>query len=149
MVFLCDTASAFDAPLEIVWEFVGSRERHSTAHGHRHVSRERLPGNAGEYSWEQEFMGSPTRFTMRWTSFHPLGLAYEVLEGPFAGSKFFLIYEPDGPRTRVSIFGEFVSPALRPSDVKSAVERFFAREYEEDRAAIEEWVRLGGAPSSP
>ncbi len=144
MVFVRDTNSVFEASLSTVWEFVGSGAAHSNAHEHRNVSRTIHSEVSGTYAWEQPFDGKSTRFSMRWTSFRPVGLAYEVLEGPFQGSKFFLIYEPRGPQTGVSVVGEFVSPSLGPAEIGPAVERFFALEFDQDSAALR-----GRAPRGP
>lgn len=149
MVFWTDEGSEFDAPLAGVWAFVGSGDHHSAAHGHRAWDRRRLPGNAGEYSWEQPFDGRPTRFTMRWTAFPPVGIAYEVLAGPFEGSVFFLYYVPNGDRTGVTVAGEFVSPTLPESELPAALARFFDREFEQDLAAIRADRAATGAPPSP
>lgn len=136
MVFVRDEGSVYDAPLGMVWEFLGAGQEHSDAHHHREVHRERLSGNAGRYSWVQDFRGEAAGFTMRWTSYAPLGLAYEVLEGPFAGSKFFLYYIPQGQRTGVAIVGEFMSPTIPRVHVTRAVDEFFSTEFEQDSAAI-------------
>ncbi len=146
MVFVRDTNGVFEAPLSAVWEFVGSGDGHSNAHEHRNASRTIHSEVSGTYAWEQPFDGTPMRFSMRWTSFRPVGLAYEVLEGPFQGSKFFLYYEPRGPRTGVSVVGEFVSPSLGPAEIEPAVERFFALEFEQDSAALRERARSDAPP---
>jgi hypothetical protein len=137
MVFLRDEGSVLAAPLDAVWRFVSSGNHHSDAHGHRNVSRRVHSGDSGTYSWDQDFDGKPERFTMRWTAFHPVGIAYDVLEGPFTGSRFFLVYQPQGARTAVSIVGEFTSPTLPAHEVEAAALRFFAVEFEQDRAAME------------
>lgn len=147
MVFLRDEGSVFDAPLDMVWRFVSSRELHAAAHRHRRVRRRRLPGNSGRYSWEQPFDGRSVRFTMRWTAFPPVGIAYDVLEGPFAGSRFFLYYRPKGSRTGVSVAGEFVSPTLAAEQVPAAVDRFFAKEFEQDQAGLRA-ARQAGPPGT-
>lgn len=136
VVFVRDEGSVFEAPIDAVWEFVGSKDHHSEAHRHRKVRRRRLPGNSGRYSWEQDFLGRPERFTMAWVSYHPVGVAYRVLAGPFAGSRFFLYYQAQGPRTAVTVVGDFVSPTLPAAEVPAAVDRFFTLEFEQDRAAI-------------
>jgi hypothetical protein len=141
MVFLQDEGSVFGAPVEEVWRFVGSGDHHSHAHRHRKVRRRLLPGNSGSYSWEQDFLGRPERFTMRWSSFYPVGIAYAVLAGPLSGSKFFLYYVPRGPRTGVTVVGEFVSPTIPSEEVAAAVDRFFSTEFEQDRSAIEQDAR--------
>jgi len=136
MVFVRDEGSVYNAPIEEVWRFLSAGERHSDAHQHRNFSRKQLPGNSGEYSWEQEFEGKSERFSMRWTSFPLFGIAYEVLEGPFVGSKFFAYYRPRGNKTRVTIVGDFVSPSIGAPQLESVVLRFFAKEFEQDSAAI-------------
>ena len=136
MVFVRDEGSVFEAPIDVVWEFVGSGDAHSIAHRHSAWRREVGPENSGTYSWEQAFDGQPTRFTMHWVSFHPVGVAYEVREGPFAGSRFFLYYIPRGNRTEVGVVGEFVSPTLPEAEIEAAVRRFFDFEFEQDHAAI-------------
>jgi hypothetical protein len=137
VVFVRDRGGSFAAPIDAVWEFVGSGDHHSQAHGHTGARRVPHSDRSGTYSWEQPFDGSTARFTMRWTSFWPVGIGYDVLEGPFAGSRFFLLYEPQGERTGVEIVGEFVSPTLPVEAIPAAVERFFAREFEQDSRAIE------------
>ncbi len=136
MVFLRDEGSLFDAPLEAVWEFVGSGDTHSSAHRHVDSHRERHSELSGTYSWAQEFDGRRTPFRMRWTSFWPLGIAYEVLVGPFTGSKFFIYYEGRGEKTAVGLVGEFVSPEIPDAALPAAVDRFFTREYEQDNTAL-------------
>ena len=144
MVFVRDEGSHFDAPLDTVWRFLSEPSAHSEAHRHRATRRRSLAENSGEYSWVQDFDGAPTRFTMRWTAFPPVGVAYRVLEGPFTGSTFFLFYVPHGPRTEVVVAGEFVSPTLEERNVRSAVDRFFSVEFEQDGAAIAALGRASG-----
>lgn len=141
MVRRTDDGGVFDAPLEVIWEFLGSGDPHSVAHRHRATRRDRGPGGHGTYSWEQEFLGRPTRFTMRWHALAPLGIAYEVLEGPFQGSQFFLYYTPQGERTAVTIVGDWVSPSLPEAEVPAAVDRFLAVEFEQDGAAVRALAR--------
>ena len=136
MVFVRDEGSVYNASLEEVWRFLSSPDAHTAAHQHRNVRRTALPGNAGEYSWEQEFEGKSERFTMRWTAFPRFGIAYEVLEGPFVGSKFFAYYRPRGPKTRVTIVGDFASPSIPAPRLESSVLGFFAREFEQDSVAM-------------
>ena len=140
-MFLRDDDGTFDAPVEAVWRFLGDGPRHSEAHRHTEVVRELQSDHEGTYSWVQPFDGHPTRFTMHWRSFAPLGIVYEVRVGPFEGSRFFLYYAPVGERTRVAIVGEFESPSLAGAELEDAVRRFFALEFEQDRAAIESGTR--------
>jgi len=136
MVFVRDEGSVYNAPLEQVWRFLSTPDSHTEAHQHRNVGRKQLPGNSGEYGWEQDFEGRSERFTMRWVAFPLFGIAYEVLEGPFVGSKFFAYYRPRGSKTRVTIVGDFVSPTIPAQRVEMSVLGFFAKEFEQDSAAI-------------
>lgn len=136
MVFLEDRGSRYDASLDEVWEFLSSPEEHTIAHRHRNVQRDLTSEREGTYSWEQPFDGAPARFSMHWRSFHPVGIVYDVLDGPFTGSRFFLYYLPHDGSTEVVVAGDFVSPTLPPADVPRAVERFFRLEFEQDSAAI-------------
>jgi hypothetical protein len=135
VVHVADGGSVFDASVAEVWAYLGSRFDHQKAHGHTAVVR-RLGKGTGLYSWIQPFEGRPTRFTMRWRSYHPLGIAYRVERGPFAGSAFFLYYTPTGRRTAVTVVGEFVSPTLPSARVAAAVRRFFAKEFVQDRVGL-------------
>ncbi len=141
MVFVRDEGSVFDAPLAVVWDFFLSGREHSDAHRHRDVERQRIADHSGRYAWTQDFLGRPERFVMRWTSFAPLGLGYEVLEGPLAGSRFFLIYEPMGAKTGVAVVGEFTSTTISVDHLAAAVDLFFSTEFEQDGAAIQK--RMG------
>jgi hypothetical protein len=136
MVFVRDEGSVFNAPIEEVWRFLSEGPGHSEAHRHRKTERKSLSGNSGEYTWEQDFEGKPEMFTMRWSSFPSFGIAYEVLQGPFVGSKFFAYYRPRGAKTRITVVGDFVSPTIPSTRLEAAVLGFFALEFEQDSAAI-------------
>jgi hypothetical protein len=139
MILIRDEGDLFDGTLDEVWGFVGSGDHHSTSHRHRGVRRESHHESSGSYSWEQEFEGSPSRFTMRWTMFPPLGIVYEVLEGPFTGSTFFLYYTPRGDRTEVGLVGAFASPGIPESRLEDSVRRFFAIEFDQDQIGLAKW----------
>ncbi|MCI4361002.1 MAG: hypothetical protein L3J91_04805 [Thermoplasmata archaeon] len=145
MVYLRDEGGVFEGTLDEVWGFVSNPEHHSGAHHHKDVHRSREPGNTGTYSWEQPFAGAPTRFTMHWTAFPPLGIAYEVLEGPFRGSTFFLYYSPREARTEVGVVGTFVSPTIPEGRLEESVRHFFAVEFDQDQAGLARW-KAAGAP---
>lgn len=136
MVFLVDDGSVFDASLDEVWRFLERPDEHTRAHRHTATSRERSSPSSGRYSWRQEFEGRRVRFTMEWRSYYPLGIAYEVVVGPFAGSRFFLYYTPLGDRTGVTVVGEFVSGALDGPALERSVRGFFDLEFEQDQAAL-------------
>jgi len=136
VVFVRDEGSVYNAPIDEVWRFLASGLSHSEAHHHRNAQHKSLPGFYSEDTWEEDFEGKPETFTVRWTTLRPLGVAYDVLQGPFVGSKFFVYYRARGDKTRVTIVGDFVSPTIPAARVEASVLAFFAREFEEDSAAI-------------
>lgn len=136
MVFVRDEGSVFNAPLDAVWSFLSRGSAHDEVHHHRNVERKTLSGNSGEISWDQDFEGKSVRFKLRWTSFAPFGLAYEALDGPFLGSKFFVYYRPRGDKTRVTVVGDFASPTIPAVRLETTVLKYLALEFEEDNAAI-------------
>ena len=146
MVHLRDVGGVFEAPLAEVWSFFESGGAHMRAHHHRRVRRTVTDDLHGVYSWVQGYRGRPRRFTMRWTSYPPLGLVYDVLAGPFQGSRFFLFYEPRGKRTGVAVVGEFRSPTILEGHLAAAVRDFFALEFEQDAEAIRALRPRGKGP---
>ncbi len=144
-----DEGSRFSVPLALVWKYLDLPQEHSRAHGHTSVHRERTGAYSGRYTWRQPWGPSRVRFTMEWTSFPPLGVAYDVIEGPFKGSTFFLYYVPRGRRTEVSVVGDFVSPSLPARVLRRKVLSFFAREFRQDDRAMRERFSTPSVRSPP
>jgi hypothetical protein len=139
MVFVFDDSGVFEAPIEIVWAYFNSGPAHRSAHHHRKSHLEELSETSFVASWEQDYNGGPVFFKMHGTEYPPLGLAYEILAGPFAGSKFFFYYTPVGDRTQVSLVGEFASDSIPAALLKSKVIDFFAIEFEQDREGLDRY----------
>src|SRR2546428_155594 len=102
MVFIKDEGSVFEAPIDALWKYI-----QSPAHGQAHRSiRNRQTQPAGENtqlaSMERNVGGSWVKVVNRLTILPPLGIAFEALEGPFAGSKVGDIYTPLGAK---AVFG--------------------------------------------
>ena len=146
MVLLYDAGSVYGAPRSRLWRYVESGRPHAEAHHHVRVIRRRGPEGSGEYRWTQPYRGRSTRFAMRWSVFPPRGIDFEVVGGPFRGSRFFLVYRSAGRRSRAIVLGEFRSPTVPPSRLAGRVREFFAREFEEDRAALRAWSKRAGRP---
>src|SRR5438309_7340762 len=112
MVFIKDEGSVFDAPIDVMWKYI-----QSPAHGQAHRSiRNRQTQPAGENtqlaSMERNVGGTWVKVVNRLTILPPLGIAFEALEGPFAGSKFVYIYTPLGAKTGIAVYGEYASPQI-------------------------------------
>ena len=131
MVFIFDDGSTFKAPLEKVWQLNQSEGEHS------HPS---LRNQSGEQQGEHFILsyetktpdGSWAKNKVRTTAFPPVGVAFETLEGPMAGSKSFQFYTPKGNETGVTVVGEFVSNGVPDAALKGAVMAFLGTVFDED-----------------
>src|SRR5580700_3277599 len=108
MVFIIDDGSRFNAPLDKIWAL------HQSDEGHDHPSLKNLKGEEdGEHfiaTYEATLPdGSSVTQRTRTTAYPPLGVVFEVIEGPLSGSKFFEYYAPKGEETAVTVVGEFTS----------------------------------------
>lgn len=134
---LKDEGGRFDASIDAVWKLVQSPEAHAAAHRSARGQRMKPLGeHVTLVTMEQEWDGGWARVAQRVTALPPLGMATEILEGPLAGSRMFQIYTPQGRRTRVDVYGEFVSSRIPPGQIEATVLRFLERIYREDAAAL-------------
>ena len=139
-MFLQDDSGVLDAPVDMVWEYLSALEDHRTAHHHRNNRLERLADGRFVASWEQEVpWGGEETFTMRGTPLPPLGIAYEILNGPFVGSVLMNYYSPLGETTRVTLVGEFASKTVPSAELEEKVRRFFDGEFAEDQDGLRRW----------
>lgn len=136
MVHIKDEGGTFDAPIDVVWKFLQSPEEHGKVHRQRHGSLRLLSENQVVVSWEQEFQGRSLKLTNRITLLPPLGFAVEALEGPFAGSKFVNYYLPRGPKTEVTIVGEFTSKTLPEAQVPEVLRAYLELLFQDDSVAL-------------
>lgn len=113
MVFVGDSGSVFDAQLDMVWKLVethikeGNRIHPNTRNNKSEILNETTFIN----SWEQvdDANGQNIRMKIRGTMYYPLGIAFEILEGPFVDSKYFVYYIPiDNNKTGVTVVGDFI-----------------------------------------
>jgi hypothetical protein len=138
MVYVRDDGSYFEASIQTIWRYLNNGDQHGQNHKN---SRNRQVKPVGEHtmdvSMERNWMGNWVKVGYRVTVLPPLGTVTEMLEGPFAGSKMFTVYSPDGlSRTRVDVFGEFLSPQLPPDQIEGAARRFLEESYNEDAPAL-------------
>lgn len=143
MVLVEDESGTFEAPLPVVWKFLQSPEEHGRVHRQRKGSLRLLSENQVLAAWEQEVEGAAVKVSNRITLLPPLGFAVEVLEGPFAGSKFFNYYLPRGERTEVLVVGDFVSKSVPEEEVPAAVHRYLAEVFREDEEALRRKAGVG------
>jgi len=134
--------SKFDAPLEVVWKYLGSPEAHGGAHRNSR-NRAMQPINETSFvvSWEQNMNGNWVKVANRITVFPPLGMVAEAIEGPLTGSKMFTVYTPHGSKTEVSVHGDMQSSALPPAQLEGAVRAAWEMAYNEDSEGIRQFAK--------
>lgn len=137
MVHVRDEGATFDAPVEVVWEYLNSGPTHGQAHKLiRNRTAQPVGENAMIATMERNWNGQWVKVVSRMTRLPPLGLVQEFLEGPLAGSKAVLVYSPQGKKTRVDVYGEFTSPTIPEKDVKQAALQWLAESFDEDAPAV-------------
>jgi hypothetical protein len=138
MVTVRDEGSEFDGSIETVWRFLNMPGAHQKTHRSiRNQTSETIGNTTVMYTMERLFMGKWVKETDRVTILPPLGVVSEVVEGPFAGSKYFTVYMPEGDgKTRVDVLGDFKSPVLPPDAVQKSALMWLKEEFDEDAPAI-------------
>lgn len=134
MVFVEDSGSVFDAQLDMVWKLgeahikEGNRIHPNTRNNKSEILNETTFIN----SWEQvdDANGQNIRMKIRGTMYYPLGIAFEILEGPFVDSKYFVYYIPiDNNKTGVTVVGDFKSNMIPEDKIKPIVLGFSDRVF--------------------
>ena len=138
MVFIVDDGSVFEAPLDKVWKLV---EAHNTDGPKIHpemknITQEEVSKNAVIIGWESDIQDRRVKSKMKITAYPPLGMTFELLEGPMTGSKFFNYYTPKGATTGVTVAGDFNSPVMTGDQLKQAVLAFLEQSFNEDSAYL-------------
>jgi len=135
MVFLSDGGSEFDASLDKVWKLNMTEGSHS--HPSLRNARSEMDGEHPILHYETQMPdGSWAKNKVRLTLFPPVGVAFETLEGPMAGSKSFQYYTPKGSKTGVTVVGQWVSPGVSEQVLKGAVLSFLETVFKEDQANL-------------
>jgi hypothetical protein len=137
MVHIQDVGSHFDAPVDVVWKYLGDSEAHGAAHTTSRFHK-MTPVNESTFtlSMEQHLGGRWLKLVNRITVYPPLGMAIEVMRGPLAGSKMINVYIPHGPKTGISVFGEFTSAEIPAMELEAAVRANLETAFNEDNAAL-------------
>ena len=94
IVFIEDREGIFDAPIDKVLKLA---KAHSSQGSKIHPSAKNiettmLDDKAFINSWCEDIQEETVKIKMKWTIFYPLGIAFEMIEGPFLGSTYFIYY---------------------------------------------------------
>jgi hypothetical protein len=154
MTYFEDRGTVLDAPLEVVWDFIEKDEEfHPKAHSGslRNFEEKKLSEVTGLIHCEVRWGGRWRKMVTRFTSIRPAVRINEELEGPYAGSKFVLLYFPQGKRTVVDILRYMHSSELSPEEIKRGTLRTFANSHAEDLPYLRRFARKypAGLPPPP
>jgi hypothetical protein len=144
MVFFEDTGAIFDAPLDRVWKYL-----HSERHGHAHARNARnfevkeTVGPTTLISAERHLHGKWTTFVSKSSDFPPLCIVVEEIEGDFAGTKFVILYRPEGNVTRIDVYGDVQSKTFPEPEARRIFLELLQGAYEDDEKAITELRHAG------
>ncbi|MGI0079539.1 MAG: hypothetical protein ACRECH_07935 [Nitrososphaerales archaeon] len=129
MVNFEDKGSVFDAPIDVVWDYILSDNKyHSNAHhgSLRNMKWKELNEITGTGSCEVVRGGRWSRMKFRNTTIPPLVRVHEELEGPYAGQKMVSLYTPRGNKTGIDVL------VFTPKKVERETRETLAKTFRED-----------------
>ena len=144
MVFIEDREGIFDAPIDKVWKLAKahSAEGSKIHPSVKNIETAMLDENTFINSWYENIHEQTVKIKMKGTIFYPLGIAFEIIEGPFAGSTYFIYYVPRSDnKTGVVLAGEFRSMSIDPTvgddeRLRSIVSSTLEKVFDEDCAYL-------------
>jgi hypothetical protein len=135
MVFILDEGSVFKAPIDKVWKLNQSEGEH--AHPSLRNMRAEQEGNNPLVSYETGMPdGTWVKHKVRLTTMPPLGMMFDTIEGPMAGSKSVQYYIPKGNETGVTVVGHWTAKGMTDDQVRKAVMGFLDTVFKEDQANL-------------
>jgi hypothetical protein len=139
-LFSLKIQGVFDAPIEMVWKLAEDQiEQGNKIHPNtRNNKTETISETSFINTWEQDDAnGQTSGMKVKGRSYYPLGIAFEILEGPFADSKYFVYYIPlNNNKTRITVVGIFKSSILPEEQLKPIVLGFLEKAFSEDFAYL-------------
>ena len=135
MVFIVCQGNEFQGQLDKVWKLnqILMKEPAKVHQNAIDYNIESVNKNTIIQSWQTTIDNQITTNKMQFTTYHPLGVAVEILEGKLEGSKAFVYFTPKEETTGVTVVGNFKSATLSDDDqlrqeVSSMVENSFNEE---------------------
>jgi ligand-binding SRPBCC domain-containing protein len=126
----------FDAPLEKIWRFLQSNEKHE----HKAIKSSKVLEQKGaNMTIETEMMnpdGTTRMETWQMTFNPPQGFTIEVVSGRMKGTKHTHTYTPMGNKTRVEVEGEFHAQGMDDNAIRKAALAMLAEVFDEDNASL-------------
>jgi hypothetical protein len=134
VTYVEDRGAVYDAPLEVVWDFMNDETFHPKAHTAvvRNFEEKSLSEVTTLLSYERRNKDRWEKMVCRMTTIRPAVRIQEDLDGPFAGSKTVFLYTSQGERTVVDVFGYVRSSEMTEAEIKRDRRKTWANAYSED-----------------
>jgi hypothetical protein len=134
VTYVEDRGAVYEAPVEVVWDFMEDEEFHPRAHTAdvRNFEAKALSEVTTLLSYERRKGDRWDKLVCRMTVIRPAVRIQEDLDGPYAGSKTVFLYTPVGERTVVDVFGYVQSSELTAVEIKRDRKTTWAKAYSED-----------------
>jgi len=134
LTYVEDRGAVYDAPLQVVWDFMEDETFHPRAHSAvvRNFQEKALSDVTTLLSYEKRNEGRWEKLTCRMTIISPAVRIQEDLDGEYAGSKTVFLYTPRGERTVVDVFGYAQSSELSPAEIRRDRKKTWGNAYSED-----------------
>src|SRR5215213_5311216 len=110
----------------------------------KNIETTMLDDNTFINTWYENTHGQTLKIKMKGTIFYPIGIAFEMVEEPFAGSTYFVYYVPRSDnKTGVVLAGEFRSLSIDPTvgddeRLRSVVSSTSEKVFDEDCAYLKD-----------
>jgi hypothetical protein len=118
VVFIVCQGNEFQGQLDKVWKLNETLMKEPTKVHQNAIDYniETVNKNTIIQSWQATIDNQITNNKMQFTTYHPLGVAVEILEGKLKGSKAFVYFTPKEEITAVTAVGDFKSVTLSDDD---------------------------------
>jgi hypothetical protein len=139
MVYFEDTGTIVDAPVAFVWDYLES-EHHGPAHSKnaRNFQVKETVGSTAVVSAERYLNGKWSTFVSKSSDFAPFCVCNEEIEGDFAGTKFVILYRPQGLQTRIDVYGDVQSAVFDLPEATQIFLKLLENAYLDDAVVIAE-----------
>ena len=138
MVFIVCEGNEFQGALDKVWKLneVLMKEPAKVHQNAINYNIEMVNKNTTIQSWQTAIDNQITKNKMQFTTYHPLGVAVEVLEGHLKGSKAFTYFTPNEETTGVTVVGNFKSATLPDDQLRQEVSSMVENSFDEENAYL-------------
>lgn len=134
VAYVEDRGAVYDAPLEVVWDFMDDDTFHPKAHTAdvRNFEEKSLSEVSTLLSYERRKGNRWEKMVCRMTTIRPAVRIQEDLSGPYAGSTTVFLYTPHGGRTVIDVFGYGPASGMTPAEFGKGRRKLWANAYSAD-----------------